>query len=250
MRRLLACLAGLTTLSAGAADIGVLPVGLSLTARQDRQAITVTNNGKEPVVMQVETVAWTQSAGVDQYIATQDLLVNPPLFSMAPGQSQIVRVGLRQPQQSGREVAYRLFLREVPSVSASPPGASAEAAEQGDAQQIEVLLELRLPIYVAPANALPAQQWRARRTPDGNIAVEVVNTGNVHLVVAELKLRAADAPTATPPFATLKASNTVLPGQSRHWEIGPEPAATGQHIALEVVTDHGSQHVALDLGSN
>jgi fimbrial chaperone protein len=248
MRRLLACLAGLTTLSAGAADIGVLPVGLSLTARQDRQAITVTNQGNEPVVMQVEPVAWSQTGGEDQYTATQDLLVNPPLFNMAPGKSQIVRVGLRHAPPGGREVAYRLFLREVRSASAS--AAPVAAGEDADARQIRVLLELRLPVYVAPANVLPAQQWRARRTPDGNITVEVVNTGNVHLVVAELKLRAVEASTDTPPLAALKASNTVLPGQSHHWELGPEPAASGHHITLEVVTDHGSQHVALDLGSD
>jgi fimbrial chaperone protein len=126
-----------------AADLSVMPVGLKLTTGHDRDAITITNQGQETVVMQLETVSWEQVDGRDIYQPTQNLLVNPPLFTMAPGQTQILRVGLRQPLNNEQEIAYRLFLREVPS--------QVTASEDNNANgNIRVLLLLRLPVYVVP----------------------------------------------------------------------------------------------------
>lgn len=235
-------LAGLLFAAAAqAADIGVLPVGLSLGAGHDRAAITVSNRGAEPVTVQVETVSWTQADGRDEYAPTTDLLANPPLFTIPPGKAQVLRVGLRRPPAGEREAAYRIFLREVPP-------ARATRSEDGKAQ-IRVLLELRLPVYVAPARVVHAQQWRGRRTDDG-IAVEVTNTGNVHLAVAGLNLRPADAAPDAPPLASSKASASVFPGQRRGWQLRPETPAAGQRYVLEVTTDRGRQDVALDLGSD
>lgn len=237
MRRLVACLAAFlwAAPSAWSAEIGVLPVGLSLSAARDRGAITVSNRGKEPVVMQVQTVAWTQSDGQDRYQPSRDLLVNPPLFKLPPGGDQVLRVGLRQPPGGEREAAYRLFLREVPS-------APATGAQTG----VRVLLELRLPVYVEPARPLSVQQWSARHGPDGGLVVEVFNTGNVHLAVRGLTLRAAGAAADTPPLATLRTHAPVLPDQRRRWALPLPAPATGQRYVLEVTTDRGTQNVVLE----
>ncbi len=242
MSRLLACLIAclLFATAAAAADIAVLPVGLSLAGGHDRQAITLTNQGAEPAVMQVETVSWTQADGRDLYEPTRDLLVNPPLFTIAPGQSQILRVGLRRPPPADREVAYRLFLREV------PPAAPGPAAGAGS--RVRVLLELRLPVYVPPAQVIRTQQWRGRRTAGGGIELEVANTGNVHLVVGGLRLRDAGASPDALPLAEAEVSAAVFPGQQRRWELHPRQTLRGRHFVLEVATDRGRQDVDLDLG--
>ncbi len=242
MRTLFAgLLAGLLFAPAGhGADLAVLPVGLSLAAGHDRAAITITNQGSETVAMQVETVSWTQSGSEDHYSPTRDLLVNPPLFRLPPGSSQVLRVGLRRSPAGEREAAYRLFLREVPTP------APAGDADSGGAH-IRVLLELRLPVYVTPAKIVSNQQWHGRRSADGGIAVEVANTGNVHLVVSELKLRPAGAAPDAPPFATAKAGASIFPGQSRAWSMRPPAGETASRYALEVTTDRGTQNVVLDL---
>lgn len=247
MRRLLAGLAACLLLqaAAGAADIAVMPVGLSLGGGHDREAITVTNQGQEPVTMQVETVSWNQIDGDDRYTPTHDLLVNPPLFNVAPGQSQVLRVGLRRPPGGEREVAYRLFLRQVPLPPSAPLPHPDEAGSDGS--RIRVLLELRLPVYVTPAKIIRDQQWRGRRTADGGIVVEVANAGTVHLVVAGLTLRAVGAAADSPPLATAKVSASVFPGQRRHWELRPQVATPGQRLTLEVATDRSPQNVVLDL---
>lgn len=225
-----------------AADISVMPVGLTLSAQQDRQAITVTNQGKERVTMQVDRVSWTQADGLDKYAPTQDLLVNPPLFSLLPGRSQILRVGLIRPPDGEKEAAYRIFLREVPRGFGE--AASLKSADNG---QVRMLLELRLPIYVTPTNVVRAQKWHAQRNVDGSIAVVVVNTGNVHLVVGELQLFLADVVASDPPFSITKTSVAVFPGQSRRWEIRLDQPLTSQRVVLEVSTDRGRQKVPLEL---
>ncbi len=242
MHRLLVCAAlliHLLPIAAQAADIAVLPVRVELSAGQDRQAITVTNQGKEGVTMQVEAAAWSQTDGVDHYTPSDDLLVNPPLFTVPPGRSQILRLGLRRPAAGEKELAYRLFLREVPA-------ASQASARRADGK-VSVLLELRLPVYVAPAKVVHSHQWRASRDAKGQIVLSVLNAGNVHLVVGELKLRAAGARQDAAPLAATKTSVSVLPGQSRRWVLRPEKPLTSPRVELEVATDRGPHHVALDL---
>ncbi|NTV94802.1 MAG: molecular chaperone [Thiobacillus sp.] len=238
--RILAAAIGLWSIGVSAANIGIMPVGASLAQGRDRAAITVTNQGQEGVVMQVDTVAWTQENGEDRYLPTRDLLVNPPLFTLKAGRSQVLRIGLRQPPTGEREIAYRLILREVPQVAPTP---SADAAAAG---QVQVLLQMRLPVYVEPARPEPGRRWQARWTGDGRLDLTLDNTGNVHLVVGELKLRPAEAAPDSAPLATVKASTSVLPGQSRTWPLQPGTAAPGQRYMLEVTTDRGPYHVALD----
>lgn len=235
-------IAGLMLMSAAhAAGIKLSPVSLSLSAKASRAVITITNGGSEPLVMQVEGMSWLPVDGpADQYTPTRDLLINPPLFTVPPGRSQVLRVGLRRPPAGDREQTYRLFLREVPP----PPKASAEGERVG----IRILQEHRLPVYVLPAKVVRAQQWQGRRTTDGAIEVTALNTGNVHQVVAGLTLRAVGAAADAPTLAVAQASTAIFPGQSRSWTLRPPPEVSASRYALEVTTERGTQHVVLDLG--
>lgn len=224
--------------TAGAADISVMPVGLTLTAAQDRATITVTNQGKERVALQVDSVAWTQANGADQYTPSRDLIVNPPLFTLAPGQAQTLRVGLRQPAARAQETAYRLFVRQVPAPSeTSTPVANA----------VQVMLELRLPVYLPPTTETRQSTWRGWRTADGQVALELHNAGNVHQTVTGLSLR--QNASASDPLGQLQAGNAVLAGQRRRWTV-PVTQAVGadQRLTLDVATDKGPERVALQLG--
>ena len=246
MRRLLPFVlaASMLPFAASAADISVMPVSLSLGARQDRQAVTITNQGDAPVMLQVEAVAWSQRDGEDHYAPTRELIVNPPMFTVGNGKSQIVRVGLRDPQAGPQEAAYRLIVRQVPAPEAV--ATQPFAGEMSDPGQIRVLLQLRLPVYVAPAQPQREQQWRAWRTPAGNVAVEILNKGNVHQTITGLTMRSSDpiAPQAT---GSSKVSASVLPGQTRRWELRPTGAAAPSRIELEAETDSGPQRVSLAL---
>jgi fimbrial chaperone protein len=226
--------------SAHAAEISVLPVGLTFSPGHGHEAITVSNHGDQDVVLQVEPVAWTQVQGRDRLDPTSDLLINPPLFSIKARASQILRVGLRKTSDHAGHRAYRLLLREVPPAPLSPPHDSTPG-------QVRVLLEIRLPVYVMPPEIIRSQVWEGHRTGANNIAISVKNTGNVHMVVSGLALReAGESPPGTP--VVTKTSAAVFPGQSRSWEL-PMTFAPDRALVLEAQTDQGVQKIGLEPGA-
>ena len=114
------------------------------------RSITVRNDGEEPVVVQSSVLAWTQEDGKDIYASTTEALVTPPIMTIAAGAEQIVRVGLRRPPDPRSELAYRVFLQEVP-----PPPKPGFTG-------LQVALRVGLPVFVAPgAPAARRLEWSA-----------------------------------------------------------------------------------------
>ena len=74
-------------------------------------AVTLRNTGLETVVIQAELMSWK---GKEVYSPTNELLVNPPIFTLKPNTTQTVRIGTTREEPPQVEQAYRLFLQEVP----------------------------------------------------------------------------------------------------------------------------------------
>src|SRR6478672_13910454 len=81
---------------AAAANLGVMPVAIDLAAAAGRTSVSIVNHGQEAVTMQAETIAWQRVNGADRHEPTADLMVNPEVFTVEPGQTQIIRVGMRK----------------------------------------------------------------------------------------------------------------------------------------------------------
>ena len=97
-------------------------------------------------------LGWRQADGEDHYDETAAMIVSPPVFTIPPGGSQIVRVGPRAPARAAQP--YRLIIEEVPEAA---PGTG-----------IRVALRLNLPLYIRMAAGAPADlSWSARRGGDG-----------------------------------------------------------------------------------
>ena len=211
---------------AQAGSFSVNPVRVTLSASQTVAAITVRNEGTEATVVQLETQSWTQRDGADVLTPTNDILATPPILTIPPGGTRIVRVGLRRPPEAQREITYRLFLREVP-----PPQALAQA--------LRVSLLISMPIFVMPSNATaPQVQWRAARTRDGQIRLEARNAGTAHIQLGQLDVAlAANGEKLT----TRSMSEYVLPDNQRSWTVSAKnapPAGTLLHISSQ--TDTGT----------
>lgn len=221
---------------AQAADVSLMPVAVHLDRGNDRTMVQVVNNGKEPVILQAEAIAWTREGGVDRDGPTSDLIVNPPVFTVQPGRTQVVRVGLRRNVEADREMTYRMVLREVPNpIDAANPRLSG---------QVQVLVALRVPVYVAPAAVRREQRWHARVDDDGQLVAQVTNTGNVHYKVGSLRVAGDDQP------ATVVANGpqaVLFPGEVRTFRLRAPAVPVTRPFALEVLTELGLQHVALDL---
>lgn len=230
---LLLCL-GLLPLASEAADVTLMPVNVKLDSANDRATVQVANNGTEPVVMQAEAIAWTRVNGVDVDGATTDIIVNPPVFTVKPGQTQVVRVGLRRNQELQQEGTYRIVLREVPTLRMSDIG--------NVSGSVRVLMALRVPVYVAPAKVVRNEKWKLSKDSNGEMTAVVSNAGNVHMKIAELRLQGAGTEDLV---IEQRGSHAVIfPGEERSFRL--KRVISTQPVNLQVRTDEGLQNVAFN----
>lgn len=153
---------------------------------------------------------------------------------MQPGQTQVLRLGLRRNQELAQEGTYRIVLREVPM-----PRPSDAINVAGS---VRVLVTMRVPVYVAPAKVSRSEQWKVTRAMNGDLLAEVANTGNVHLKVGELRLHGEGGQALA--AVTQKGSTSVIfPGEQRVFRL---PATSATAVAMQVQTDQGMQMVALN----
>jgi len=223
----------LWAVNANASDVTLMPVNVKLDRTNDRSTVQVMNNGQEAVVMQAEAIAWTRVNGQDQDGPTNEIIVNPPVFTVQPGQTQVLRVGLRRNQVLETEATYRIILREVPM-----PRTSDLTNVSGS---VRVLVTMRVPVYVAPAQVRRSERWQLSRAANGDLLAQVNNEGNVHLKVAELRLQ--DHGGAALAAVAQKGSQSVIfPGEQRVFRL-PNESRTAQ---VEVQTEEGVKMVALN----
>lgn len=201
----LACAAALAwSVPAAAGTLQVNPVLLEIDAGRRTATVTVRNEEAVPVTIRAYPLEWRQAEGQDVYSESRAVIVSPPIFTIAPGATQLVRVGLRSP--SGSPQAYRLIIEEVPEAAPS--------------QGIRIALRLNLPLYASVPVGDPATlRWSAIRGPDGGWAIEAANPGTGYV---RLNPALAEAATGIR-FGDTVSFGTVLPGASRRWTIGPTP---------------------------
>jgi spore coat protein U-like protein len=137
------------------ADAGTLQVDPVLVEIGDVRrtgSVTVRNEGDVPVTIRAYPLAWRREGGEDRYDETADIIVSPPVFTIAPHAIQTVRVGARRPAAAPR--SYRLIIEEVPEPAPADSG-------------VRVALRFNLPLYSNLAAGVPADlRWRAYRQAD------------------------------------------------------------------------------------
>tara|TARA_Y100000385_G_scaffold111496_1_gene115716 strand:+ start:421 stop:1161 length:741 start_codon:yes stop_codon:yes gene_type:complete len=212
-----------------ATALGVSPVRVTLSDKQKMSTLTMRNDGAEPVPMQLEVLNWSKEEGNDVFTPTRELIVNPPIFTIPAGGSQLIRVGLRGAPDAQRELTYRIFLQELPP----PPNP--------DFNGTKMLMRVSLPVFVLPKVApKPVLRWQAVRTSDGALKISLTNDGNAHVQIINFSL---SKPGSAQPWITQNSSDYVLIGQSFDW-ILPASAdysipQSGTTIQLFAETDAG-----------
>lgn len=212
-------------LSVYAGGFQVQPVRLDLAAGQGNAVLTISNPSREPLLIQAEAFAWRQDAGGDVLEPTVALLLNPPIFEIAPGNSQLVRVGLRPGRSMAtREASYHIWLSQLPGSEPDP------------AQGVRMLFRVSLPLFVTPSG--PAQARADWVLEAGRLTVR--NPGTRHLQVRSVRLTRTDGASVSLPM------RYALAGAVAGW---PLPAGwAGQTLAIEADTDAGILKTRLDPG--
>lgn len=217
--------------------IAVSPVRVDLNPGERGSAVTLTNTGTSRKTIQVETFAWSQANDDDVYAPTLELIVNPPLFFLEPGKSQVVRVGrsAAMPAGAAAERSFRIYFREVPD----------EAAPGG--QMLRVALRIGIPVFIVPASesAAPQLEWSGVIRADGSAELFAANRGSEHARVAEVRVL-GEGPQV---LARAEGFHYVLPQARRRWLL-PAPARVKPGaVRVAVQMEEGAREYPLVLRS-
>lgn len=222
MRRLAAAMLAVWLLGPGpgrAQTLEVAPVSVTFGPDQRTASLTVTNRSAAPMTIQVRPFRWQEETGTSALTETSALAVSPPLAEVPPGQSQSVRMLLRQPA-GATEATYRLLVDQL------PPATRTSA--------VTIVLRLSLPVFAPPPGGGEAVlDWEVE-TGRGGAFLRVRNRGTKHAVITEVQLgagRGGSVKTAAHPY--------VLAGADVRWPIEGGRGWSGGTMPLTVKSDAG-----------
>lgn len=213
-----------------AATLSVHPLKLRLAPSRLADTVTLGNDGPRPVTVEARLFDWRYEALSDGsgdqrevLTPTTDLLATPPVFTLPPGGSRVVRVGrLAGGDPPPVERGYRLELAEVPDEAARPPGGGAQT-----------VLTLSLPVFVAPPDRKAAPKltahWQPARGADDDARLRLVNEGALHARLTSARLVQDGRSCAEKTFGAY-----VLPGGERVLRWPGVSSCSGREAELQL----------------
>jgi fimbrial chaperone protein len=205
-----------------AASLRFVPMSILLDAAPRRAALTIMNTGDEKVTVQLQLMKWHQDGqGKDIYEPTKDLVFYPQIVSIAAGKEGTVRVGYDNAGTLSNEMAYRLFVQELP---VRKPGEKI----------IRIALRVGIPVFIAPSEPRPTITCEEARIVDGRFQATFRNGGNAHAMIQKISVTGIDA-SGTEIFSKELAGWYVLPGVSRPFavEVAPEECRAAKVMRIQ-----------------
>jgi fimbrial chaperone protein len=200
----------------------ISPVQLDLSAKSPVASFTVTNDSAATLTYQSSALSWIQVDGQDVQVATNDLIVTPPIISINPKSSQVFRVALFKPGVHLLEQSYRIILDDI-STDANTK------TESG----ISFRFNHNLPVFYAPLTNIDSILWTICESHTaGKSCLQMENKGNRHAKV--IKFTAVSANSAEPSDA----SKTLLAGSSSQWIFSTMLGAENTS-SIQLITDKG-----------
>ncbi len=200
---LLPALLGIKIASAG--PINVAPVRVDLDESTRTGAVRIGNPGDTAISIQVDSYTWQQSGdGSDVYEPTTDLLAFPPIFTIEPGETQVVRIGRVTPQSPDQESTYRVFFTELPSAP----------TQLDSVLSLRMRLRIGIPVFSAPPTPVqPILRIVGSRLDDGELTVRLENSGTSHARVSDFYLPGLDDSDRS------RSPAYILPGAARDFTV-------------------------------
>lgn len=231
---LLAMLPFLLPVSAAAGSFTLSPIRIDFSPDYRDTAIAIQNEAPTPVSVQARVYAWHVENGEDRYLPTKQILIAPPIMTIAPNTPQVVRAAFRFPADEHKEMAYRIFFAELPQV------------REGNKLQVDMILTIGIPVFMAPR--VPSEPepptWSAqiRGLSDGKpiLHLSVENRGNMHFRIDRMQARelvqhgAATDRNTGPLLSSQEMGSYVLAGTERHWDVSLSPGIAKRLGAVEL----------------
>jgi len=200
----------------------VTPIKVFLEAKTKTTSFTITNEGEEPITVEISAVSWGQGeTGEDRYDATKDLVVFPKVVTLNKGEERLIRLGNQSRASGEREATYRIFAKELP---VTKPG------EIG----LRMALQMSIPVFVAPLKQKKKHEILDSQLFDGKIAFTIRNDGNAHLQVGKILATGLNEG-GVEVFSKEASGWYVLAGKSRRFaiEVSREECLRAKRIRIE-----------------
>lgn len=130
-------LACLPVTAANAASLRVSPVLLDVPSGQTGTTLTVSNDDKAPIRVQVRVYLWTHKGNDDVLSPTKAVVASPPIGVLKPGAENLVRiVRVATTPVTARE-SYRVLVDQLPD-------------PKRQAGVVSILVRHAIPLYFEP----------------------------------------------------------------------------------------------------
>ncbi|AHJ63138.1 Chaperone protein ecpD [Granulibacter bethesdensis] len=203
-----------------AQGISITPVSISLASGQMTSFVTLTNSGDADLSFQVRSFEWSSSPE-DPYnlTPTDQLLVSPPLGTIAPHESQTIRIVLRRAATTS-ESSYRILIDQIPA--------------PGTIGTVNVAIRLSIPLFAAPPSPVsPHLKWSIERSTAGAF-LTALNTGEKHLKIYDVSLSNDHKNTKI----KVEISPYILPHTIQKWKI-PDNIENSEQITISGKSNEG-----------
>jgi len=223
-----------TVRASQAADFSVSPMILELERGVRSAEIQVRNLDQQPIRFQVRGADWSQDeSGKNVYADSQSLIWFPRALELAPGESRIIRVGVRA-APALQEQAYTVFLEEV--------ALSGSQAEKAGGAQIRLLLSVSVPVFVPPVKPTPGGVVESAELRGGSLNVVLANGGNRHFSYREAAIVGL-GPDGTEKFTQKVQGRTLLAGSRQQFQVQIPQDVCRQlrELALTLTTSEQSE---------
>lgn len=152
----------------------VSPTRITFTKETKSSIITVKNVSKEPITITANAMEWTQDDfGKDQYSPTKDLVFFPKVVVVKPGESRVIRLGVRVPAVK-TEKSYRFFIKEEPSPQAAKN------------RTVAVVMQFAIPVFSKPLQEEFKWNYEDVAYVEGVLSFLLTNSGNVYFRTADV----------------------------------------------------------------
>lgn len=196
---------------AGRPTFNVTPTLLAMRWGEQSTSLLLRNESAETLRFQITAFRWTNSDAGDMRLdATEDVVLFPSLFTIAPGQTRRVRLACHM-RPTDRELAYRVIVEQLPS----------RAGSRSDGG-VQMLTRLNLPLFIQPASRVATTTLDAVGIADGALSFDVRNTGTVNTRVRDVLVQGHTRDGRVVHEQRLNGWY-VLPGETRHYRLPLAP---------------------------
>jgi fimbrial chaperone protein len=184
-------------------------------------AITVMQEGPDPVTVDIVVSEWTQDEnGRDDYRETHDIIIYPKIMTLKQGDQHVIRAGYNGVSPVMERI-YRLLITERSE-------STKKEETKGDIVELSRVL-----IYVKPDTEITGGSLEKINLSKEKLTTVVRNTGNVHMIVTSLSIRGITLD-GQEVFTKELAGSYVLSGISRAYDVLVPPHACGKLATVEI----------------